>query len=147
MTNAEGQKIEWKRVRTLEGDEYRIETTQVKVDGEELPIPPQELAGVEIPAEKAVYRQCGIHNLCHVGTIQETSIQAVAVVKRRVRLVFHQPDLRANPDRTNKVFERPNPFLQDHHLFSARLVGFAEIVFVVDLADAGPGTAVVRFHE
>jgi hypothetical protein len=36
MTNAAGQKVEWKRIRTLEGDEYRIETVQVKVDGEEL---------------------------------------------------------------------------------------------------------------
>jgi hypothetical protein len=37
MTNADGQKVEWKRIRTLDGDEYRIETIQVKVDGEALP--------------------------------------------------------------------------------------------------------------
>ena len=107
----------------------------------------QRLAGVEVPAEEAVDGQRHVLEERGVLLAEEIVIDPVAIVQRLRRIVVHDPDLRPEAEAAHEELVGRNALLQMHDVFAALLVGVAQLLLVVDPADADPAAAGVGLHE
>ena len=75
---------------------------------------------------------------------KEIALEPVAVVQRLRRIVVHDADLRPEADAANEELVGEDALLQVHDELAAVLVGVAQLLLVVDPADADPAAAGCR---
>ena len=107
----------------------------------------QRLAGVELPPEERVDRQCRVDDRAALIVGHVAVVHRVAIVQRGGRVVAHEPGLRPEADAADEQVVRLDRSLQVQQVGATRVVGAVEVLAGLHSADPGPAAAVERLGE